>query len=92
MEVKKWVIKEFDNILVSQQLQGIFFSAEAYVIRWGFQISVSQRGREEKRQFELTGCQKIHERGANGYEIRGYRKKLGEGSILLSVLIKGNSI
>ena len=41
IEVKKWVIKEFDNVPVASQNVGMFFSNEAYVIRWGYQISVS---------------------------------------------------
>jgi len=38
--VKKWVIKEFDNVVIPSQQHGVFYSSEAYIIRWGYQISV----------------------------------------------------
>ena len=36
----KWVIKEFDNVVVPEQDHGVFYSMEAYVIRWAFVITV----------------------------------------------------
>ena len=39
--VTKWVIKEFDNVVVPDQDIGIFYSSESYVIRWAFTITVS---------------------------------------------------
>lgn len=42
VDVKKWVIKEFDNVPVPGQHLGVFYSSEAYVIRWGYQISVGE--------------------------------------------------
>ena len=39
----KWVIKEFDNVEVPDQEIGVFYSSEAYVIRWAFTITVSYR-------------------------------------------------
>ena len=38
----KWVIKEFDNVEVPDQEIGLFYSSEAYVIRWAFTITVSR--------------------------------------------------
>ena len=39
----KWVVKEFDNVEVPDRDVGVFYSSEAYVIRWGFRITVSTR-------------------------------------------------
>ena len=39
--ITKWVIKEFDNVEVSDQDVGIFYSSEAYVIRWALTVTVS---------------------------------------------------
>ena len=36
----KWVVKEFDNVLVPEKDQGIFYTNEAYVLRWAYQITV----------------------------------------------------
>ncbi len=41
ISVSKWVIKEFDNVTVPSQNNGIFYTHESYVVRWGFQITVS---------------------------------------------------
>ena len=38
--ITKWVIKEFDNVLIPEQDHGLFYSMEAYVIRWAFIITV----------------------------------------------------
>ena len=37
----KWVIKEFDNVEVPDQDIGVFYSSEAYVVRWAYTITVS---------------------------------------------------
>ena len=40
LETKMWVIKEFDNVVISNESRGLFYTCESYVIRWGFQIKV----------------------------------------------------
>ena len=36
----KWVIKDNDNIVVPESDHGLFYSQEAYVIRWSYRITV----------------------------------------------------
>ena len=38
--ITKWVVKEFDNVLIPDQDHGLFYSMEAYVIRWAYIITV----------------------------------------------------
>lgn len=40
LSVTKWVIKEYENVLVPEDKSGLFFSAEGYVIRWAYRITV----------------------------------------------------
>ena len=38
--ISKWHVKEFDNILIDEANNGLFYSGEGYVIRWGYVITV----------------------------------------------------
>ena len=40
LSVTIWVVKEYENVLVPEDRQGVFFSGEGYVIRWAFRITV----------------------------------------------------
>lgn len=40
LSITKWVVREYENVLVPEDRQGLFFSAEGYVIRWAFRITV----------------------------------------------------
>jgi len=33
-------VKEFDNILIPEEDHGLFYTQEAYVLRWGYEITV----------------------------------------------------
>jgi hypothetical protein len=63
IDVKKWVIKEFDNVEVPGQHFGVFYTSEAYVVRWGYQISVSglreRGGRGEAYQMSGFGGKRV---------------------------------
>ena len=36
----KWVIKDNDNVVVAETEHGLFYSQEAYVVRWSYRITV----------------------------------------------------
>ena len=64
--VTKWVVKEFDNILIPEEDHGLFYTQEAYVLRWGYEITVVR---------ELEGLTP----GSGPFaQDRIYRKKLQE--------------
>ena len=41
--ITKWVVKEFDNILIPEEDHGLFYTQEAYVLRWGYEITVVRK-------------------------------------------------
>ena len=41
--IKKWLIKEYDHSLMSEDEVGVFHCAEGYVIRWGFRAGILRR-------------------------------------------------
>ena len=40
LSITKWVVREYENVLVPDERHGLFFSAEGYVIRWAYRITV----------------------------------------------------
>ena len=38
--ISKWHVKEFDSVLIDEVNNGLFYSGEGYVIRWGYVITV----------------------------------------------------
>ncbi len=71
----KWVVKEFDNVLVPESEHGLFYCQEAYVIRWAYIITVVR---------ELEGL-------TPGYgpfaQDRKYRKRLEVSSYCVYVYV-----
>lgn len=59
-KITKWVVKDSDNVIVPEQDHGIFYDSEAYVIRWGFLITVSYQPIElPNMHMRLIHCQLI---------------------------------
>ena len=72
----KWVIKDNDNVVVAETEHGLFYSQEAYVVRWSYRITVVK---------ELEGL-------SPGSGMFARERKMQQVSLLLSPLLLSVSL